>query len=661
MEKNDLSALGDIIKSHRMTHKMGRVEFSNRAGITQRTLANIENGLTRPQKETVVRLAVAMGRSYLDLMDSATTGGKNSRLVIKDDDDLVHLLSGKPQSWGQVISVRTALRVLPNVSDIGLSKVGKSSGVEKFLIALFRSMHIARFTSRYGNQNTKLAARARESLDSLASIKGLPRVAFEAGGAIFWATTARGQKMAPNTVDWAVRSLGEKGKRRADDLWSAINSDCNKLIEADLVPRNLASIKLWPEGQPIWFMDIWKSFQSMLHSLGAHWSIWVHLYESWLNGNRSLGLSADLAEVFDTFIYNQSDAWWDRPSVEISIDLELFVRNLLERRGPSVGPSEDVYSDATVLTQRPAPHQFGERAGLIFAYPTVSRLGGSAISQDIWRETVEKAKRTAERMRRTQAPAHVVESVERLVSSLGKKIEDVSPGILLMRSRTIEADLATFDTEQAKDELMTDAQSLLRDLAASLEDLRALFPEIIEIEAARIAQKVADGSALPAYDNAKQVMNEARASDVVDGSAIDALEAALIDIAEVELVIGESSNDIVTAMAVKKRADLISLHLLDVRNFSASVLKAFKHLGGDSKRILSRGAADVSKRAYKGALDGVEEGTKAGVKIALAALVTSLAGPLAGLAVYVGSFVSLSRKANEVAEKIESEEQGLDV
>ncbi|RWC81709.1 MAG: XRE family transcriptional regulator [Mesorhizobium sp.] len=661
MENNDFNALGDIIKSHRMTHRMGRVEFSNRAGISQKTLANIENGLTRPRKETIVRLAIAMGRNYSDLMDGIVASRKDGRVSITSEQDLVGLLSGKPQSWGQFIAVRTALRVLPNVSHIGISKVGKSSGAEKFLIALFRSMHIARFTARYGNQNTQLATRARNSLDSLASIKGLPRIAFEAGGAIFWATRARGQKTAPNTVDWAIRSLGEKGKRKADDLWSAINSDYFRLIESDLISRNLMSTKLWPDGQPLWFTDIWRSFQNMLHSLGPHWTIWARLYESWLNGNRSLGLSADSAEIFDGFMYKQNDAWWERSSVDISSDVELFVRGLMEGKESTVTLSDDTYSDATVLTQRPAPHQFGERAGLIVAHPTISRLGSSPISQDIWRETAEKAKRAAERMRRTQAPAHVIESVERLVSSLGKKIEDVSPGILLMRSRTIEADLATFDTEQAKDELMTDAQSLLRDLAASLEDLRALFPEIIEIEAARIAQKVAEGSALPAYDNAKQVMNEARVSEVVDKSAIDALEAALIDIAEIELVISESSNDIVTAMAVKKRADLISLHLLDVRNFSASVLKTFKHLGGGSKRILSRGAADVSKRAYKGALDGVEEGTKAGVKIALAALVTSLAGPLAGLAVYVGSFVSLSRKANEVAEKIESEEQSLDV
>ncbi|SFT63809.1 helix-turn-helix transcriptional regulator [Mesorhizobium sp. YR577] len=659
-------ALGEILKEFRKENNLSRARFSSRIGISVTAYLKIEDGRTvAPHFSTLEKISDAMGLSLDDLLrEVAGHAPKVRRNKVESVEDLLKWLAGKDSKVARILAIRSALRVLPVVSDVSPSKK-LDSELKEFLLSLFRSMHIAWSTVAYHGLSGSLALNASRSLDRKAeSIGNLSKTAFDAGGAIFWSARLRSKSGVSETVDWAVRALRRFPESSTNDFWAAVSADCSFVDDlrfsksSTVRATDLLHSKLWLGGQPMWVVQEWQSFERFVRTLGKDWLVWAQLHENRLSGGRSFDLEPKAAQVIDYFIATQTVKWWQRSPEEINHDIAAEVQRLRQSGLEDTRPLTDESVDSLVLTQRPAAHQFGERAGQIIATRANNGLQHSSVAHDIWKETLEKAQLTAAKLEKTQAPSHVLDTIERLVVALGKSASDIAPGILLMRSRSVEAVVATFDTPEARNELFTDAQSLLRDLSACLEDLRAVFPEIMEIEAARLAQRMADEVASPAFKNAKEIINQAKYSDVVAPSAIEALEAALSDIDETDVIIANSSNDVVVAGAIEKRAKIISLHLLDIRNFSASVLKAFKERSSGATRatgaVVAQVAKDAGSRAYKGTLDGVEETAKASVKVAMASLVTNIAGPLAGLAVLVASFSGLSKKAEEVR-KIEED------
>ena len=145
-----------------------------------------------------------------------------------------------------------------------------------------------------------------------------------------------------------------------------------------------------------------------------------------------------------------------------------------EGDGDSTG-EEDEAIDATIK-QRPAAFRFGQRDGQIDVLPEPTRVFDSETAKDLHAELLEKAQGLAERLRRANADPRVQASVERLLSTLGTGIEDVRPGLLLSRSRSVEADRNAFNTPQARKELFPDAIAVMDDVLLSLRDLLAAFP-----------------------------------------------------------------------------------------------------------------------------------------------------------------------------------------
>jgi hypothetical protein len=81
-------------------------------------------------------------------------------------------------------------------------------------------------------------------------------------------------------------------------------------------------------------------------------------------------------------------------------------------------------------------------------------------------------------------------SVERLLDALATRFEDVRPGVLLSRSRSIEADRSAFDSEDARRELFPEAIAMVDDVLLSLQDLLAIYPIVRKIEAERLALSI---------------------------------------------------------------------------------------------------------------------------------------------------------------------------
>lgn len=310
-----------------------------------------------------------------------------------------------------------------------------------------------------------------------------------------------------------------------------------------------------------------------------------------------------------------------------------------------------VDDDAVALTQRPSAYQFGVRDGRIFAEP----LGGaspSSAGSDLRLELLEKARDLLAKLAKTQAPTHISDTVARLVEALADTFEDIRPGILLSRARSVEAAIAVFDTPEARNELFTDTQSLLRDVGASLADLMSLFPEILAIESNRLALQITSERSAEILSASIEITGIARASSIVDDSAVVALEMTALDIEETDRLVIEAGNDAVRAAAWEARGRLVAQRLLDVRNFAASAVNAARRQSG---RYASEAAVVVRKASLEGLEGAVKEVSKGAVKGSIVYLVYQMLGPIAALSMLVGSFAPLSRKAKELTDDIKKD------
>ena len=599
------------------------------------------------------------------------------RISITSGEELEAWLQDKPRDWAQVIASRVALRVLPLLeAALYVMSPGSGLGQQNMMIA-FRANHISWAIHKYQARNVaRSAVDAADAVDADAGyIAFAAYPAAEATNAARFAAKAAGGVAADVALyaSTAAKHASNAATRTADDpsggdvIWNSITSDAASLI------RGMASVELIE--QPLRLDDAGRilSGRSKIpewartpfdprangNSLRrAGFGIWIDWYRALLPNSMTALPSSYFGEKIDLRIVDQPDAWWNREPAEINAE----ITGWMEEREPTPHGYQQEATDvdsAELLAQRPAAHQFSEAGGLIVAEAIKGRLDPTSFGEGIWREVLGKAEALRSRLERTQAPDHVKDTINRLIATLGGSLSDVAPGVLLMRSRSLEADIATYNTPETRSELLADAQSLMRDLGASLEDLRALFPEIMEIEAARLAQRVAEGSASKALLDAREIISVARDSEVVDGSAIEALETPLPDIGEIDIIIAESTSDIVVADAIKSRAKLIALHLLDVRNFVASVLKSAKatSVSGShaAAKIAKTAGRDVGERVYKGALDGVEETTKGAVKLSFIWLAGKLAPHLVALALLSLLFSGLARKAEETKQQLDHE------
>ena len=124
-----------------------------------------------------------------------------------------------------------------------------------------------------------------------------------------------------------------------------------------------------------------------------------------------------------------------------AFDAERSVRNeSLERADPDVGPLE-----ATV-EQSPAAFRFGVRSGKIDALSERAEVRNREIALDIYGELLAKTRALSQRLIRTNSDRRACASAERLLAALEVSFDDLRPGMLLLRCRSIEADRNVFDS-----------------------------------------------------------------------------------------------------------------------------------------------------------------------------------------------------------------------
>lgn len=304
-----------------------------------------------------------------------------------------------------------------------------------------------------------------------------------------------------------------------------------------------------------------------------------------------------------------------------------------------------------VLKQRPAPYlYFTDKDGQIDANPMPGTPLSTDMAEDLRQELLSKAQQLKERLIHTQTPQRILDTLNRLVECLGDKLDDVKPGILLSKSRSLESAINAYDTEQGRQELAEDALAEMLDVNATLTDLKGCYPEIAKIEAAALAQKLTGAMAGEVLQQTEKIIEAARkSSDVVTNRALEGLESELPEIKEAQQTLEMEVDENKRASALEKLGKHASYHLLSVRNFVTAVIK-------ESKRVtpivleVAKKKGDAYKQEFR------EKQTEIVTATSLAGLFGYLVGPVGAIAAFgISAWVlfsnELGKKENENEKK----------
>ncbi len=299
------------------------------------------------------------------------------------------------------------------------------------------------------------------------------------------------------------------------------------------------------------------------------------------------------------------------------------------------------------LRQLPAAFRFRIQDDKIDVLPEHADVTDFDTAKDLHAELIAKANGLRSRLSSTNSDQRAQRSVERLLEALAARIEDVRPGVLLSRSRSIEADRNAFDTEEARRELFPDAIAMLDDVLLSLQDLLAIYPVVRKIETERLALSIQrDPTLLDAVAaELETIKKEASVSEAVTGAVVAALK--------------ENDPDIKAARTLDVLAGLLADTLLVVRNFG-SVAVTYVHKHGESAASalgagLARAGSELKElggNSWEAAKINLPEGVGAAARILpvglVIALLANIAGPVAGLAALSGGFKQLAKAINKL-------------
>jgi hypothetical protein len=139
------------------------------------------------------------------------------------------------------------------------------------------------------------------------------------------------------------------------------------------------------------------------------------------------------------------------------------------------------------VEQRPAAYRFTSTDGRIGVLPEPPEPLDRLLAVDTQQELLRKARQLLVRLRGSNSAQRVCDSVQGLLGALDVSFDELRPGLLLSRVRSLEADGSAFDTEDARAELFPDAFAGVADVVQTARDLLGVFPEVRRIEVERLA------------------------------------------------------------------------------------------------------------------------------------------------------------------------------
>lgn len=295
-------------------------------------------------------------------------------------------------------------------------------------------------------------------------------------------------------------------------------------------------------------------------------------------------------------------------------------------QAPKEPPEPDAATLAASAEQRPAAYRFGLRDGKIDVLPEPPEPEDREFALDTYRELVAKVREMHERLQGTNSASRVGNSIGRLLMALGPGFDDLRPGVLLSRSRSLEADRAAFG-----DELLPDTIAMMDDVGRTLRDLLASFPKVRRIEAEVLALDLdRSADAIPVIrEQMDAIQTVAARSGFVTAGAIAALT-------QNDAAIEDATDPVV-------RTSLIADKLLVVGNFARAIIGGIASCG----RTIGTELGELAGKSWQAIKDELPKGIGATARIAPLVGLVTLAGVIAGPAASIASVVPAYKPISE--------------
>jgi hypothetical protein len=293
-------------------------------------------------------------------------------------------------------------------------------------------------------------------------------------------------------------------------------------------------------------------------------------------------------------------------------------------------PEPDAGTLAANAEQRPAAYRFELRDGKIDVLPEPPEPDDREFALDTYAELIAKVRELHERLKATNSPPRVVKNVEQLLTALGTRFDDLRPGVLLSRSRSLEADRAAFS-----DELLPDSAAMMDDAARTLRDLLASFPIVRRIEAEVLALDLdRHADAVPAIrEQMAAIKAAAEKSDAVTAEVIGAL----------------TQNDAAIEGAIDPvvQRSLVADKLLVFRNFVGAIIGAVTSYASASGAKARAGLGELAGKSWEEINKQLPQSIGATAALvppfALVGLAIWLSDPVTGVAAAVATFKPMAQ------------------
>lgn len=400
---------------------------------------------------------------------------------IESRETLEAWLNNKPRQVAQVIATRAALRVLPLVGKHNMRLWHDAlfrilSATNVFRCILLSVVAVDKNTT-FDTSYAAFAAtyEAKETIYDafIAAYAAAPRNDIHADPATA-AAAAAANVYASDAAYVSAEAVYASADAAANpiSIWRAVEADCGE-FDAGKSAAEVMRLPIWRGAPPDWAREAWREMAESQELLDAGFAPWLRWYEA--------AAAFDAPSAQDYFgaelsskIALQPNEWWDRGAEAVNADIAEWLAPL----------------KADEMRQSPAARRFGAVDGRIDLLPPAPQPSNPRMAETLLAEFRRKTAQLRGRLQGHNAvDPRAGQALDQLLDVLPQQAADLEPGLLLSRGRSVDTLLRGF-TEGNEAELFPGAVAEIADVVESLEDLKACYPEIREIERERRAQQV---------------------------------------------------------------------------------------------------------------------------------------------------------------------------
>lgn len=218
-------------------------------------------------------------------------------------DDFEEWLEGKPRAWTVALAARSALRVLPLLSEHSKpSNVLSQSQRSKIILPVFRGMAIPWAVAKYSTQLSDLSvAAAAAAIAARTDVGGVGAAAASAARSVY--VDRELASFGASTANCAADIVGSVGSKR---IWKALSADARILVDTQET-GSIIGLPLWVAdlgwsgdhdelNGPSWIAHEWLVLRrSLLNEKIEDWQVWIDWYEARLNGRDPWSEAVEIA------------------------------------------------------------------------------------------------------------------------------------------------------------------------------------------------------------------------------------------------------------------------------------------------------------------------------------------------------------------------------